>query len=175
MQLWDVYVSSTGDSIFHHVLSSYQKLIKCTTYLILIFLHPIAVWRGASDRRLGSHQSEDRRVNREQWYSQAILSNRGDGQASADSQHTGPCHGESGEPLEASRASVWAGWSCVQAPRNPSQDYRPFQVHQEWWLVPDKCVHGKHIRHKRRRKECERLCVSSVSDVVVEFGLIWIL
>ena len=60
-------------------------------------------------------QSEDQRVDREWWYSQAILSNRGEGQARADSQHTRSCQEESGKPPKADRASVRAGRSCAQA------------------------------------------------------------
>jgi len=105
-------------------------------------------------------QSEERRVDGERWYSRAILSERGEGQARADSAHTGSCQKESGEPPEADGASMRAGRSCAQA---SSTLKGSSHIECRRWLLVDERVRDKHVCRRRRRMECERLGVSTVS------------
>lgn len=97
-----------------------------------------AVWKGASDRWSGSHQSEDWRVDKDWWYSQVILFNRGEGQERADSWRRGSCQEESSKPPEADKASVCARQSCVKAPRNPSQGNQDSYCGQQACLLQEK-------------------------------------
>jgi len=102
-------------------------------------------------------QSQDRRVDGERWYSRAILSDRGEGQSRADSQHTGSCQEESGEPPE--RACELGG--AAHKLRALSREAAISSV-GDGYLV-DERVRDKHVCRRRRRMECERLGVSSVS------------
>ena len=123
--------------------------------------HSFAVGRGAPDRRSGSHPVTGSESDGDRWYSRAILSDRGEGQVRADSQHTGSCQEESGEPPEADGASVRAGWSCAQASEEAlSREAATWSVGDGYFVNERVC---DNVCRRRRGKECERLGVSTVS------------
>jgi len=106
-------------------------------------------------------QSEDRRVDGERWYSRAILSDRGEGQARANSQHR--IVPEGGRRTTGSGRSKRASWAELRTSFEEALSREAAISRVEDGYFVDERVRDTHVCRRRRRKECERLGVSTVS------------